>query len=160
MHDEKKDDQPSAFSSPEAFGAAIERVQADFRKRNPPTEKFKARGCVDAVDRARLERALHVYEELCDALRDVLEDGWPSQEELADAPMIDAWRFGTRTVPCLEGVSSSHPDLPDGDPVRTSRLALLNIEAGIARTESRWYRLGERRPQDDLTDIATRVRVG
>ncbi len=115
---------------------------------------------LEPADRARLERALEAYEGLCDALRDVLANGWPSVDSLEEAPEVRDWRLGTRTVPCLEGVSANHPDLPDGDPVRTSPLALLSVEHGVARTESRWYRLGDRGRQEDLPEVARRVWLG
>lgn len=65
--------------------------------------------------------ALKTYEGLVAAIRDVLEDGWPTREELQDAPELHNWTYGTRTVPCLQGGGASgHPDLGAGSFIRTS----------------------------------------
>jgi hypothetical protein len=66
-------------------------------------------------------------------------------EEVADgeAPLLDRWVLGRRTVPCLMGFSTGHPELPgQGRLITTSVLWLLSSDMGWARTLSRWYRLG------------------
>lgn len=67
---------------------------------------------------------------------------------LRDAPVLDAWRVvEIRRLPpkrVLVGVVTGHPDYPDGTLVATTGLALLEIDAGWARTTRRFYRLGGR----------------
>ncbi|WP_312862228.1 DUF6634 family protein [Rhizobium sp. P32RR-XVIII] len=45
-------------------------------------------------------------------------------------------------MPCLIGRPIGHPKVPDGKMACTSELFYLDRERGIARTMSRWYRLG------------------
>jgi hypothetical protein len=60
-----------------------------------------------------------------------------------DAPILDRWVLGRRTVPCVVGLSTGHPVLPgQGRLITTSDLWLLSKDMSWARTLSRWYRLG------------------
>lgn len=60
-----------------------------------------------------------------------------------DAPILDRWVLAMRTVPCLAGLSSGHPELVgDNRLIGTSDLWLLSRDHTWARTLSRWYRLG------------------
>lgn len=73
--------------------------------------------------------------------------GWrPGPEDLKDAPLLEYWDLVKRSVPCLEGQTTDHPIL-GGTTVRTSELWALAPQAGWARTYSRFYRIGGRRPQ-------------
>ncbi len=56
--------------------------------------------------------------------------------------MIDKWKVGRREVPCLLGNAYSHPNIFDGHASISSGLFYFDPEGGIARTISRWYRLG------------------
>lgn len=58
------------------------------------------------------------------------------------ATKIDSWAVARRTVPCLVGRPTGHPRLDDGSPIFTSELYFLDQERNVARTFSRWYRLG------------------
>jgi hypothetical protein len=62
-----------------------------------------------------------------------------------DAPLLERWQFASRTAPCLVGLSTDHPKLPGQErPIITSDLLLISESAGLARTASRWYRLGKK----------------
>lgn len=84
--------------------------------------------------RAGLDRALKAIAEA--------ESG-PSHADLIDAPIIDHWlplRSGSHTI-VLWGNVSGHP-LLGRDTTTTSPLLAIDVEAGWARTKSRWYALG------------------
>jgi hypothetical protein len=60
-----------------------------------------------------------------------------------DAPVLDNWTRTSRSAACLTGTVWDHPTLPgDGRSIVTSDLCLLVEDIGVARTMSRWYRLG------------------
>lgn len=62
-----------------------------------------------------------------------------------DAPLLERWQLASRTVPCLIGLSTGHPKLPGEErPIITSDLLMFSETAGLARTASRWYRLGKK----------------
>lgn len=56
---------------------------------------------------------------------------------------IEQWAVVRRAVPCLIGLPTSHPKLADGKPIVSSELFYLDPCNSIARTFSRWYRLGQ-----------------
>lgn len=58
------------------------------------------------------------------------------------ATKIERWAIARRTVPCLVGVATGHPKLGDGHPIFSSELYFLDRARGVARTFSRFYRLG------------------
>ena len=70
----------------------------------------------------------------------------PDVTVLEDAPILDRWSLAERSVPCLIGMQSGHPLLTGNAGMVTSGLYFLDLKAGVARTLSRWYRLG--REQD------------
>ncbi|QRM56891.1 hypothetical protein F3Y30_11350 [Sinorhizobium sp. BG8] len=57
---------------------------------------------------------------------------------------INSWSLARRTVPCLIGRPIGHPSIRDGKQALSSELFYFDPERGIARTMSRWYRLGTR----------------
>ncbi|MGO6791073.1 hypothetical protein ACCT17_34160 [Rhizobium ruizarguesonis] len=57
---------------------------------------------------------------------------------------FNSWTLGRRTVPCLVGRPMGHPSITDGKSACSSELFYFDEERGIARTMSRWYRLGTR----------------
>ena len=60
-----------------------------------------------------------------------------------NAPVLDDWMRTFRSAACLTGRVWDHPTLPGaGRSIVTSDLCLLVEEMGVARTNSRWYRLG------------------
>jgi hypothetical protein len=75
----------------------------------------------------------------------------PDAETLKDAPVLDWWSFAARSAPCLVGERSGHPVLRgDGRMTITSDVYIVDLEAGVARTLSRWYRLGRERDAGGL----------
>lgn len=67
----------------------------------------------------------------------------PTEEELAGAPLLNYWTV----VPegrflILQGQVTGHPRLADNDFIETSALLWLAPDTTIARTLSRFYRLG------------------
>jgi hypothetical protein len=59
------------------------------------------------------------------------------------APVLDNWTRTHRSATCLTGMVWDHPTLPgDGRRIVTSDLCLIVEDLGVARTNSRWYRLG------------------
>jgi hypothetical protein len=84
--------------------------------------------------RAELDRALKAIAEA---------EAGPTEADLTDAPAIDHWRplrSGSHTV-VLWGNVSGHPVL-GRDATTTSPLLAIDVQAGWARTKSRWYALG------------------
>lgn len=57
--------------------------------------------------------------------------------------VLEQWAVAQRAVPCLIGRSSGHPFIGEGKPCFTSEVFYLNLEAGLARSFTRWYRLGQ-----------------
>ncbi|WP_051447565.1 hypothetical protein [Rhizobium leguminosarum] len=56
--------------------------------------------------------------------------------------MIDGWKVSRREVPCLLGSPFGHPKILDGHASISSELFFFDPDHRIARTMSRWYRLG------------------
>lgn len=61
---------------------------------------------------------------------------------LLEQVTINDWVIGARAVPCLIGRPTDHPSIQNDNAVFTSELFYLDEEQRIARTFSRWYRLG------------------
>ena len=78
---------------------------------------------------------------LVDDLRRIATGASPTADVLDDAPVTDGWSFGRRAAPVITGHTVGHPRLPDG-PVVTSEVIALDLDAGWARTLSRFYVLG------------------
>lgn len=79
----------------------------------------------------------------------------PSAEELTAAPEIDEW-LAVRDFtgrPLLMGQVKGHPLLGDKN-LQTSPVMKIDIEAGYARTQSRWYRLGRPMAETNPEDLA------
>jgi hypothetical protein len=60
---------------------------------------------------------------------------------LSGAPVLDAWRPALRSVHALVGAVAGHPGIIDGHTAITSELFAIDVEAGWARTWSRFYAL-------------------
>lgn len=114
--------------------------------------------CRPTGERARqkVETAMTRQEKREAALEDLrrLDAGWrPGEATLAVAPLIDDWLVASepgRPGYSLYGAVTDHPDLNvDSDVrlMRTSPVVWLDVDARIARTVSRWYRLGEPHPR-------------
>lgn len=108
--------------------------------------------------RAEIEKVAAQYERLAADLRRVVAEGYPAPDEAM--PLMDNYVFGTLDALCLKGTTVGHPSLSATEPSTSSALVLVNIPAGVARTESRWYRLGQRLEQDDLPAIVLGLERG
>jgi hypothetical protein len=90
-----------------------------------------------------------VLRELSDALAEAAYGNIP--KDVASLPALHQWVLATHEVAHLIGYSEDHPVLGDR-PISTSQLFFISEELGLARTMSRWYRLGE--PLDQAEDDA------
>lgn len=77
-------------------------------------------------------------------LADELEIVERGTTPLASKVLINDWALARRTVPCLMGFPTAHPKIEDGSPICSSGLYYLDESRGLARSFSRWYRLGRR----------------
>lgn len=89
-----------------------------------------------------------------DIMRRVLRDlehleagALDTAEILAIAPVLEDHRLVFGWCHAMKGIVTGHPSLADGDEVVTSQLIYMNPDIGLARTLSRWYRLGAPRPK-------------
>lgn len=81
--------------------------------------------------------------EATDAFEDVLKIN-PSAAILVESPLISWWTpMIDQGGAALHGRIIGHPSLPDRTAV-TSILLYIDLNQKIARTKSRWYRLGDR----------------
>ncbi|MFN7090865.1 MAG: DUF6634 family protein [Allorhizobium sp.] len=85
-------------------------------------------------------RVLHDLEELQAGKLD-------TAKILTMAPLLEDHRLVLGWCHAMKGIVTGHPLLPDGDEVVTSQLIYMNPDIGLARTLSRWYRLGTPRPK-------------
>jgi hypothetical protein len=98
-----------------------------------------------SFDRRRVEREIERLEGLARDLRRLLDEGPSTAADCPDAPTIHGWRAHPIQTICLIGAVSGHPDPNVGKPGRitaTSDLWILDPARGVARTLSRFYRLG------------------
>lgn len=78
---------------------------------------------------------------LCTDLQ-ALADG--ASLNLSSEPVeIDEWTLLKRTVPCLTGLISGHPHIRNGHIGATTEIFYLDERLGVARSLSRWYKLGD-----------------
>lgn len=94
----------------------------------------------------------HQDERIRNAMEDIarLKEGWrPGEAALAEAVYIENWQLTPveHGHALIEGISFGHPRIADGRPMHTSVVLYIDAEAGIARTVSRWYRLGRPSPE-------------
>lgn len=92
-----------------------------------------------------------IVDKLARLLKDIAviqEGGGPTEEELAEAPVLTHWRLTKRPQICLEGLGIGHP-LLGTTPILTSGLYAININRGWARTYSRLYRLALPFPHEE-----------
>lgn len=67
----------------------------------------------------------------------------PDAEELSAAPLLESWHLTEHHgFLALGGIVTGHPSLPDGAHILTSPLLWLAGDRSVARTVSRFYRLG------------------
>lgn len=61
---------------------------------------------------------------------------------LATAPLLEEYKLVLGWSHAMGGIVTGHPLLPDGKEIVTSQLMYLDPGIGLARTLSRWYRVG------------------
>ncbi|UYQ73399.1 hypothetical protein OF122_06465 [Pelagibacterium flavum] len=89
---------------------------------------------VDGALRAKLEAAQVALDEI-HAGRE------PTSEQLADAPLLDAWADSEMGGNRICGFVEGHPTIDDG-PCTTSAVIYFAEDYSWCRTISRYYRLG------------------
>ena len=99
------------------------------------------------LDCAPVEREIGRLRTLARDLKRLL-NGTPTLVD--DAPVIDHWQLALRQEPCLAGTVAGRPlGVGGSDRITvTSGPLFLDAHGGYARTLSRWYRLGLKRPGD------------
>lgn len=82
------------------------------------------------------------HRDLCLAAIRAAESG-PSPNDLAGAPLMESWcaLLSPHGSPVLWGKVIDHPRLGTAM-MTTSRLVVIDPERGVARSLSRWFRLG------------------
>lgn len=97
------------------------------------------------TDAHAIWQEIHRLETLVEDLWKVTMTSTWARRDIPDGPLLERWQHASRTVPCLMGLSTGHPKLTgEGRPIITSDLVLFSESAGLARTQSRWYRLGRK----------------
>ena len=82
-------------------------------------------------------------QKLADDLLSTLSSGFPNN--LNPEVTLHNWSLGNRACDCLKGLVENHPILDDGL-IQTSQVFFIDPSSGLARTYSRWYRLGRAQP--------------
>lgn len=80
---------------------------------------------------------------LADDLLSTLSPGFPN--DLNPEVTLHEWCLGNRASDCLKGFVENHPILDNGL-IQTSQIFFIDPSSGLARTYSRWYRLGRAQP--------------
>ncbi len=75
-------------------------------------------------------------------LADDLENIDQCSEAQRPSAAMNSWTLAKRAVPCLIGRPIGHPTISNGKPAFSSELFYFDADRGVARTMSRWYRLG------------------
>lgn len=70
------------------------------------------------------------------------ETGSLSVSDFPDSPILRSHRIVPLSVGILTGVVEAHPKLGTGREIITSQVFFIDTDLGLARTLSRWYRLG------------------
>jgi hypothetical protein len=71
------------------------------------------------------------------------------------AALLASWSFATRAAPCLVGHAFGHPSIGDGRRAITSEVYYVDPSRRLARTLSRWYRLGSYEPPETRNDVVS-----
>lgn len=80
-------------------------------------------------------------------LEDLESGALDTAKIMTKAPLLEDHRLVLGWCHAMKGIVTGHPLLPDGNEVVTSQLIYMNPDIGLARTLSRWYRLGTPRPK-------------
>ncbi len=69
--------------------------------------------------------------------------------------LMNSWSFATRPAPCLVGHAFGHPSIDDGRRALTSEVYYVDPSLRLARTLSRWYKLGSYEPPEAGSRISS-----
>lgn len=90
-------------------------------------------------------REIAKYDRLADDLKFALSYPLQPFGDSHSLPILQEWSMSTRQAPCLIGTAYGHPNFGVREfPFTTSELVLFAPDLGLARTRSRWFRLGAR----------------
>lgn len=82
---------------------------------------------------------IEIYRRLANDLEKVGRDG---PETIAPEVSISDWIIAKRAVPIMLGTVLGHPTVADGRPAATTEIVYWDEHWQLARTLTRWYRLG------------------
>ncbi|WP_312417501.1 hypothetical protein [Shinella sp.] len=85
------------------------------------------------------QEMIDIYRRLANDLEQVGRDG---PEAIAPKVSISDWMIAKRAVPILLGTVVGHPRVEDGKPAATTEIVFWDEHWQLARTLTRWYRLG------------------
>lgn len=87
--------------------------------------------------KAQLHKTINMLRSLADDLESVCEGVLPAVPDV----LVNDWFLQYKGTPCIVGKVSGHP-IVKGDYIATTEVFFLSETLGLARTSSRWYRLG------------------
>lgn len=88
---------------------------------------------------------ISMHGRLVDDLRFALSNPLDEISQDDTLPLLEDWSISVRYASCLMGTAYGHPNFPGREhPCITSELILFAPELRLARTKSRWFRLGTR----------------
>lgn len=87
--------------------------------------------------RHQLHETVTKLRSLADDLESVCNGIMPAPPDVS----VSEWFLQYKAAPCIVGKVSGHPTVR-GDYVATTEVFFLNESLGLARTSTRWYRLG------------------
>lgn len=85
------------------------------------------------------QEMIEIYRRLANDLEQV---GRYGPESIAPETSISDWMIAKRAVPILLGTVLGHPRVEDGKPAATTEIVYWDEHWQLARTLTRWYRLG------------------
>ena len=88
---------------------------------------------------------------LADDLEAIADGRFPSRP----TALLGSWSFATQAVPCLIGNTFGHPKIADGRRAFTSEVYYVHPNRRLARTLSRWYKLGSHEPLEAIHGISS-----
>ncbi|TAZ15428.1 hypothetical protein ELH81_15765 [Rhizobium leguminosarum] len=88
---------------------------------------------------------------LADDLEAVAEGRVPDRPDT----LMTTWAFATRQAPCIIGNSFGHPKIDEGRRAFISEVYYVDPDRRLARTLSRWYRLGSHNPLEAIPGISS-----